>query len=86
MCQLIRKILMVMIVVCVGFYLVMIFGFDKCIKFIFKFDLFILQFLSECSVRASRGAVLTGLGKRLLQDEPVGRRSGAPRYSFGLGR
>lgn len=37
-------------------------------------------------VRASRGALSGGLGKRLLQNEPVARRSGNSRYSFGLGR
>ncbi|XP_031640410.1 helicostatins isoform X2 [Contarinia nasturtii] len=37
-------------------------------------------------IRASRGALSVGLGKRLIQDENVERRSGAQRYNFGLGR
>lgn len=50
------------------------------LQYIFFFSFF--RYL----VRASRGALSAGLGKRLLQEENVERRSGSQRYNFGLGR
>lgn len=46
----------------------------------------IYHFIRHHSVGVSRGALSVGLGKRLLQEENVERRSGVQRYNFGLGR
>lgn len=57
----------------------------KITRMISGFSL-IYHFSSSYSVGVSRGALSIGLGKRLLQEENVERRSGAQRYNFGLGR